>query len=321
MSLGINVDDIVTEFGSYYKNSGQNRKDIFKKFFQKIETEQVMTRRSTENTVLELTAAEISDILQTYQPGWTPKGTTTFKPRKIELQHFKIDYSLEPYAIAGTWLDFLREKEIDPLKFPLTKYILQEFIIPKIQDNLERKELFKGVPVAPTEGTANNAGETMLGIRKQLIDGIKDGSINKVSLTALTTGTIFDKVEEFVDAIGEDYQDVPMDVCMSKGWRKAYFRDKRSEGFYQIPGADQIDESIDFTPQKVKGLASMSGEDIMWATPKWNVLSTTKNGINEGRFDIQKDKRQVNVLTDFYRGTGFIIPELVWAFVPEALLV
>jgi len=317
---GVNVDDIVAEFGSYYKNSGQNRKDIYKKFYQKVETESIMTPRSTDNTVLELTEAEITDILQTYQPSWTEKGLVTFKPKQIPLQHFKIDYALEPYAIAGTWLDFLREKEIDPTKFPLTKYILNEFIIPKMQSNYEKKEIFKGVPKTPVKGVANNAGETMLGIRKQLIDGINKGTINKVSLGTLAAGTIFDKVEEFTKAIDEEYQDETMTVNMAKSWRRAYLEDKRSEGHYQMSGANQIDESIDFTPQVVKGLASMGGSDIIWCTPKWNVLSIKKNGINEGRFDMQKDKRVVNILTDFYKGAGFIIDSLVWAYVPEAEL-
>lgn len=319
MSTTINIDTIVSEFGAYYQQRGQNRASITKKLFSKSEIESIMTRRTTENTVLELSSAEIGDILQAYQIGWTPSGSVNFDPVKIELQHFKVDLPLNPYVIADTWMDFMRENELDPTKFPLTKYILEELVIPKIQENIEMKEIFHGVPGTIVPGTALTAGKTMKGLKKQILDGIAAGKITRVlSSTAITASNIYDSLESFDDAIDEKLSGTPMTFAMSKTNRKLFLRDKRAEGFYQLGSEKDVNEGVDFSTNSVKGFNALAGSGIIFITPKWNMISVRKAGKNEGRFDIQKDKREVNVLTDFYRGVGFILPEYVYAYVPDA---
>lgn len=104
---------------------------------------------------------------------------------------------------------------------------------------------------------------------------------------------------------------------MSPSWRKYYLRDKRANGYYQIPGANQIDESIDFTPQKVKGLPSLSGTDVIFATPKENLLHMRKKSANKTRFSIEETKRAVSFLCDWWEGMGFGVDGAVWTNLQE----
>lgn len=320
MSTTINIDNIISDFGAYYQARGQNRAAITKKLFEKSEFEEIMTRRTTENTILEISSAEIGDIVQKYQIGWTPSGSVAFNPVQIPLQHFKVDLPLNPYVIADTWMDFMRENELDPTKFPLTKYILEELVIPKIQENIEMKEIFHGVEGTIVPGTALTAGNTMNGLKQQILDGIAAGTINRVLTTgdAITSANIYDRMEDFDDEIASVLSGTPMVYAMSKTNRKYFLRDKRAEGYYQLGGDKDVNEGVDFSTNSVRGFNALAGSGIIFITPKWNMISVRKAGKNEGKFDIQKDKREVNVLTDFYRGVGFIVPEYVYAYVPDA---
>ncbi|MDP2891064.1 MAG: hypothetical protein Q8P34_19120 [Bacteroidota bacterium] len=97
---------------------------------------------------------------------------------------------------------------------------------------------------------------------------------------------IFDQVEEFTDKIAEVYQGISMDICMSQYWCKKYIQDKRAQGFYQNKSDQDINTGIDFTPLKIKGLASMVETNDIFCTPSENFLhispaTITKNGLTK----------------------------------------
>ncbi len=313
----MDISQILTEYGAYYEKSKQNKKRVLSLLMQAAVTEGIMTPIKTDDTVFKLANATIDDILQPFQKGWTPNEAMAFVPNELRQYHFKVDEELYPDDIEASWLGFLASDDLDRSKWPLVKFIIERFYIPKIKDNYELKEIFKGVAADPTPGTAGATGTTMNGLRKLLIDGIVGGTMNKVSLEALTTGNIFAKVEEFFDAISQIYQGIPLDICMSPSWARAYKRDKRAEFGYQ---ENDLSGKVDFTSHKVKGLPSMAGSDIIFASPKSNIIALSKKSQNQTRFKIETLKRQVFFMTDFWKGIGFGIDGAVWAYVPEAEL-
>ena len=315
--MALDIAQIISEFGPFI-NNGQNRKDLKKKLFQAPETAKIMTSYRTQDSFKQLAYAKITeDFIQRFQQSWTPKGGVSITPNKLELNHIKIDLEFNPYSIVDTWLEFLREGALNPVQFPLIAYLLQEHVIPGIQSDLELKGIFKGSMGTLVPGTATTGLASMDGLKKKIIAGVKDGTINKISLGTLSAATIFEKVEEFVDGIEELYQDQNMSINMSDKWERLYKRDRR--GSFNYPVAP--DDSVDFTPQTVNGLASMSGEDIIWCTPKENMFYLVKDETNQSIFQIEGTKRLVNVYTDFSVGVGFAINQAVWAYVPESLLV
>jgi hypothetical protein len=99
---------------------------------------------------------------------------------------------------------------------------------------------------------------------------------------------------------------------MAPEWRDAYLKDKRAQGYYQIEGPGMINDSIDFTPHKVIGLASMIDSNIIWATPKANIIHLTKKSINKNRVKVEESKRSLAIMTDWWEGIGFGIDQIVW---------
>ncbi|MCF8219660.1 MAG: hypothetical protein K9J21_11865 [Bacteroidales bacterium] len=317
------ADEIIATYGDYYVDGGQNQRNLTRNYYARTETEQVATGQRTDNTVYRMAEAEMTEVLQPYQSEFTSKGAANFHPRPIELQHMKVDYSVNPYEVRGNWLDFLAENEIDPTQFPLVRYLMENHLMQRLKHDIETKGVFLGEPKAPSAGTPGAAIDSMLGIKKQLIDGVAAGNINHVSDTnlggALSEDTIVGQIEKFVDKIDSDVLPDIRTVNLSKKWRKNYLRDYRDSGYFINP--NEVNNNLDFEENmRLEGLRSMAGSDIIFATPAWNFQSLRKNGQNEGRFEIQKDKRNVAIFTDFHRGIGFAVPELVWAYIPDSLL-
>jgi hypothetical protein len=314
----MNISDILSEYGAYYEKAGQNKKRVLQLLMQATVTEGHMTPMKTDDTVFKLAQATIDDIIQPFQKGWTPNEAAAFVANELRLYHLKVDEELYPDDIEASWLGFLAADDLDRSKWPLVRYIIEGLYIPKIADNIELKEIFHGEYAEPTPGVAGATGTSMNGLAIMIRDGLEDGSINNIDLGSLTAENIFDKVEEFADNISEVYQGVKMNVFMSQTWYKRYMRDKRAQGFYDYSSDKSITSGIDFTPQSVVALPSMHGSDVIFATPKSNIISLSKKSQNKNKFMIETLKRQVFFMTDFWKGVGFGINGAVWAHDPDA---
>jgi hypothetical protein len=99
---------------------------------------------------------------------------------------------------------------------------------------------------------------------------------------------------------------------MSQTWRKLYLRNKRENGYYFRTSDKDVDESIDFTNQNVVELPCLNGTDVMFATPKENLLHLTKKSSNKTKFSIEESKREVSFLCDWWEGMGFGMNAAVW---------
>jgi hypothetical protein len=315
----MDISEVVSAFGAYYENAGQNKSRVRKLLTQGLETPKVCTLIKTDDTIFRLAQLSLSRVVQPFQKSWTPLNAAAFTPNELKLYHFKVDEDLDPDDLEATWLGFLASNDVLRKDWPLVRYLIEKGYIPQINQDMELFEYGKGEYAVPTPGTEGALSTGMNGLIKLLQIGVDGGTINSVNIGALDAATIFDQVEAFVDGISQIYQGVPMDVCMSERWAKFYQRDKRTNGFYQITSDKQLDESIDFTPQKVKGLPSLNGTDTIFATPKANLIHITKKSANKTKFSIEETKRSVSFLCDWWEGLGFGIDAAVWTNIQETV--
>jgi hypothetical protein len=94
-----------------------------------------------------------------------------------------------------------------------------------------------------------------------------------------------------------------------------YNRELRNANFFNY---EKTDNSVFDTNLKVTGLPSMFGSDIIWTTPKENLVTVLKDDINMARFEVVHDIGVIKLRTKFEIGVGYCIPELVWAAIPDA---
>lgn len=310
--MAINVQDIVTEYGAYYIQGGQNEQRLKRLLLFGRETTKFATQIKTNDTVYRLAQSSITSLVQSFQKSFTPKGEVTFTPHPIPLFKMKVDMELYPDDIEDNWLGFLASNDLARKEWPLVRYILEKHVFDKIADDLELNEYYKGVFATPQAGTAGANGASMNGLKTIL----NEDGINRLTMSALNATTIYDQVEAAFEQVAEVYQKTQMAIGMSPKWARAFLKDKRTLGYYTIDGANKIDNSLDFAPAKVYGLPSMIGTDDIWITPQSNFLHLTKKGENASKVKIEESKRCLAIMTDWWEGLGFGLKEVVWTNVP-----
>jgi hypothetical protein len=280
------------------------------------ETVKLATKVKTEDTVFRLAQSSVTSLVQAFQKSWTPKGDVTFTPNPIQLYNLKVDMDLYPDEIKNSWLAFLESSNLSRKEWPLIRYVMEKHLISRIDDDMERNEYYKGVFAAPAAGTAGVNGKSMNGVEYLLKNNT---GINYITLDSgdLDPSTIYDQMEEFYELISEEYQNTRMVIGVAPKWKRAFLKDKRSLGYYEITAPGQIDDTLDFSPARVIGLPSMIGSDDLWATPIDNFLHVTRYGENASKFKIEESKRCVSIMTDWWEGLGFGINETVWTTVPD----
>lgn len=312
--MAIIVTDIVKEYGAYYINSGQNRNRLMQLLLFGRETTKYARQVKTDDTVYRLAKDFITSLVQPFQKAWTPKGDLKFEPVPIPLFKMKVDFDLYPDDIEDNWLGFLASENKSRSEWPLIRYVMEVHLIKKINEDMELKEVYKGVRSEPTAGTAGATGTSMNGLQTLLK---KSDKINRLVMDPLEASTIYDQIEESYESITEEYQNTPMIVCVAPKWRRAFLKDKRNLGYYDISSAKQIDDTLDFSPARVIGLPSMIGTNDLFITPKDNFLHITKKGKNAGAFKVEESKRCVSIMTDWWEGVGFGLDEIIWTNVAK----
>lgn len=311
----MNVSEIVTAFGAYYEQSKANKNRIMGMLSQGLATPQYCTAVKTDDTVFKLGRLVMGDIVQSFQKAWTPKNPIAFTPNELRLYKLKIDEDIDPDDIEATWLGFLASDAVSRADWPLIKFLIEhpeQGIIAAINRDMEMKEYGHGEYVEPTPETAGITGNSLDGLITQLQAGVNKETINSLSIGALDKDTFMDQIEEFTDKIDEVYQNVAMNIFLPPKWAVAYYRAKREEGHYFIGSDKQIDDRIDFRPQRIVPLPSLSGSDAIFATPKANLLHLTKKSANKTKIKLEESKRTVSMLADWWEGIGFGMDAAVW---------
>lgn len=306
--MALTITAIISEYGAYYVPGGQNEQRLKRLMLFGRETTKIATQVKTDATIYQMGNSALSQVVQPFQKGWTPKGDVTFTPNPIPLEKFKVDLDIYPDEIEESWLGFLASNNLSRKEWPLVRYIMEEHLVQRIDNDMESLEYYKGEKTAVVAGTAGATGTTMDGLKKTLITD----KVNHLTMAALSASTIYDQVEEAYESISEAYQNAPMLVCMSPKWKRAFLKDKRAAGFYEITKPGEISDTLDFTPGKVCGLPSMIGTDDIFITPVSNLIHPTKKGGNANTFKVEESKRCVSIMTDWYEGLGFGINAAVW---------
>ena len=315
----ITTTDIVTEYGAYYQDAGQNKKHILTMLSQGSEITNFATPIKTDNTIFRLANATFNSLVQPFQKTFTAKGGVAIVPNEIRQYRFKIDDEFMPDELYATWLGFLTAKSVDRKSWPFVKWLVEVYYKRQIVQDMELNEYYNGEYAAPADGVAGANSTGMVGVKKLLQDGVDADKMNIIATGALDAATIFDQVEAFTDGIAEVYQGIPMDIFMSRYWYKKYMQDKRVQGFYQRLSDKDIDAGIDFTPQSVRPLAAMVGTEDIFCTPKANFLHISPETNTKNAFKIEEAKRAVAVMADWQEGLGFGINEIVWTNKPKTV--
>jgi hypothetical protein len=309
----ITITDIITEFGAYYLNNGQNLARLYKLIYRKSTTEAMLTSLVTEETQWRGSKALVNSVLQPFQKKWTPKGNATFTPLIINLFKMKVDYELYPDDIEQSWLGFLGDNNLDRKAWPLVRFLVEQHILPKMEEDYELEAIFYGRREEPADTVAGNPWQAMDGLRLVRNTAIKDGKTSPIVIGAWAANDddLVDQFEEFVDGIDKRYWKIPMILGVNEDLERRYKR-----GFELKYGTQNnfqgVPATIKHSNISIMGLPSHGDSDIAWCTTPANAVRLMKKQQNVNNLRIENVDRLVKLFTDFYKGVGFVLPELIF---------
>ncbi|MFC6999581.1 hypothetical protein [Rufibacter roseus] len=309
----MNIADIITEFGAYYLNSGQNTARLLQLLHRPSTTDTVLTPFFTDDTIYRASQSKMGRVLQPFQKAWTPINDLTFVAIAIEQFKMKIDTQEYPDDLEGTWLGFLAGDGIKREEWPFIKWFVEIHLLPQAKEDYEMFEVYHGVYAAPTNGVAGPAGTSMNGLRKAINDQVTAGRIDPIVLGAVPTDplALVDYIEAFSDQINKAYWKIPMQLCVNETIERNYYRGC-DEKYGKDTNHKELGGKVKYANLTVIGLPSMDGSDKIWATPKNNVLKLGKKTQNMKAMNIQAVDRLVKLFTDWWSGVGILVPEIVF---------
>lgn len=317
--MSLTISDIVTEFGAYYLNNGQNKSRLLRGLTQPTETLNIPGIRHirTDETIYQLANPMFTELLQGFQKNFTAKGSVDFHPNQIQLRHLKVDHDLYPHDIEESWLGFMGGDSSRTIEsWPIVRYIMEEYFMNQINEDKENEVVYKGKYVAPTTNTAGYAKNVFDGLRKQLVSGAADTDYPITKFTdmggALTLADAFDYIELFCDKLPHTVANKKLCIFVAPEVVRAYLKGKREAGYYTVQNDSQFGVRVDFTNFTLVGVASMIGTLDIFATMPENIIHLTKRDFNTASIDCQKSNRQVKFLIDWYEAVGFGCNQLVW---------
>lgn len=310
--MAINISQLVAEFGAYYKAKGQNVKDIRGQLMSVNETDRLFQLNPTNDTRLEGGTIDIGPVLQAYQDTFTKYGDVSLAGVVIDLYQLKVDLEKNPNSLERSWAGFLASNKLKRSEWPIVRYLIEKLVIPKIQEDWELNGVFKGAPTAITPGTAHPIINSVKGIKKLQNDAVTAAKLSPIVLGSVPTDIVqmVDYVEAFVDSIPKEalpfLQDIAMSDTLFKRFRKGMCKK------YNMNYAQMELTKIAHTNVTVSGFRSHEGSNRIWTTIQGNAVMGVKKPENEQVFNVEESKRQLSIMTDFYKGLGFWRYDCVW---------
>jgi hypothetical protein len=321
----MDIQDVITEYGNYYRDGGQDLQRILTKPYISSQTEALFGLIPTDDTSYQMGSTELSSVLQPFQPGWTPKGALKASPIVLTQTPFKVDLEENPDKLEASWLGFLADSNLNRAEWPFVRYLVEKHLYNKMDEEYELDVIYFGKQVAPTPGTAGAAAESMDGIRTVINRAVQQSKITPIVMGAIPTDPLAfcEYIEAFVDKFTRRYRGRALEVCMNPTLARRYAKGRHQK--YKLDTTDApakpiidgngdalLQVPIEFTKHTVVGLDSMGDSLKIWATHKDNRKRLAKKTINTKSVRIESAKREVYIFTDFWKGLGFPMLEAVF---------
>jgi hypothetical protein len=322
----IDVSEINEEFGSYLADQA-TRMTIYKEMLKPTESRTYMTK------VLALTEwrdamSQISSVVQQFVAKWTPLGKVKMTPLKIVNRRHKVNLPIVPDDITGGYLTYLYNEGLTPDQMPVTKYIIDQLLRPKIADDIEYKMIATGVfdELVASEVTEGDPGQAPEKSMDGFLTILTNESENVSTAVNFWTPTVvwsednsvayFEAYADWIKSTNPTLAKVGMNVFCDPNMAEIRAK-KYREMFPLTKNTDMGNMKIDFSNLTIVPLENMRGSGMIFATPKVNFIEL--HHINEAsgatKLFLQLMNYEVRIFGEFWLATGFAVAEWVFAVI------
>lgn len=261
----------------------------------------------------------IGDLIQPYQPQFTPNNTETWDAVDNVLRPLKIDLAFTEEQLLkfyDKWRNAWFEAGKDPLVWTYPRYITENLLAPKWQEEMN-KIAWSGEFVAPTPGVAGAFLESVDGYNITIQNAITAGKLVPVASGAFTSSNIRQKVEDWMKSLPEGVRGKSGVLLMSDTNARNYYYDFRGE--FNAATWSSLQQNgglkVDGFNVNLKGLMAMEGSDrwIFLPTMDQNMIVGNRRGYPMYPvFSFDHDLYNLHMKAVMYRFFGFEYYETIY---------
>ncbi len=312
------IDDLLLEYGLYYVGNPANLERLRRALYiSDGEMEATCTVQEVDATqVRGAVLMNGEEILQGFQDNFTPKGDVELVPNTINLYQQKINKKIGVSNIESSWAGFLAGRTTDRSEWMASRFVLEGYIIPQMNQDNELNAIYKGIHAPPTANVPNAAAASMNGFGKVIADGLLPTA--KIPINVITTGTwssdpvtFVEQIEAFVNGIPEQYRVWNLIIRLNKVLMQRYRVGKQLKYNTYYKDVTELDNIYYYPNIKLVGCYAMAGRNRIWCCTKENaaVLYKRKSqGLNLWKIE----PYHLGVSGDWWKGVGFWNPAETW---------
>ncbi len=308
----IQIDDVVKEANSYLAhnptlipaaiNRAQTVLDMHTKPLTKIKGQFPQAHTLLSNVVQGFSSVGFNEL-----------GATQIEHKILKNYHQKVNFSIVPAEILSSYWAELYSEGMEAKDMPISKYIIENELLPKVLDNLATLSV-EGV-YDPAK--LNQFGFSMNGINKILADLLaEDATVAgahtpfRIPINALTDINIVDEVTAYE-------QGLPSKI---KGKVKKIFLSENNVEKYILAYEDQFGQN----KFQNDALKTRLGKREIVGVPGMDdtlIFSTTEDNFRRlldvfdgapAITDVQKQDYKVKFFMEFWKGYDFLVNQLVF---------
>lgn len=325
----IDVSEINTEFGVYL--TGTRKIEIFRELLRSTGSRNYMTKKFGLER-WRASQSQITEVVQQFIAKWTPKGGVKFTPIEIINRRHKVNLPIVPDDITGGWLTYMYNEGLTPDKMPVVKYVIEELLRQKIDDDIEFSMIAEGAYEALADVTEGDAGQSaakaMDGFITILTAELADVG-TKVNFYTPAAAFSHDTSIAFFDGYGKAIKAHPIGKKLhSKGMNifsdpdmVEEYRRKYRDTYPTTKNEDKKSNMLEFTNLTFVELENMRGTGVVFSTPKSNFIELHHRNEAGGatKLFLQLNNYEVRIFAEFWLAVGFAIAEFVFSYVPPAV--
>lgn len=257
-------------------------------------------------------AALITNVVQGFAPVWNDMGSVQIDHKILKNYRHKVNFGFTPDEVQASYWAHLYEEGKTPESMPITKFVLEQMLLPKVVDDIAHLSV-KGVYNGAALGTFGNA---MNGIEKIILDLIAavpgtDHTAFQLPMTALTDANIVDQVTIFERTLPSKVKGKIKKIFMSENNKERYtIQYEEQFGANTLVNKDKATTRVG--NREIVGLPGMDTDDI-FATVDGNFARLVD--FFDGKpaiTDVQKADYTVKYFMEFHKGYDFLVNELVF---------
>lgn len=256
-------------------------------------------------------SALITNVVQGFAPVWNDMGAVQIDHKLLVNYRHKVNFGLTPDDIESTYYAFLYEENKKPEDMPITKYVIEELLIPKVIDDIAELSV-NGVYNAGALGVFGNAMNGINNVLTTMLAGTPgtDHTPFQIPLNTLSDTNMVDEVTSYERQIPSKLKGKIKKLYMSESNKERYILDFQSQFGDNKYAGDSVKTYLG--GREIVGIPGWDS-DLIFSTIDGNFVRLLDIFDNKPAItDVQKADYTVKYFMEFWKGYDFLVNELVF---------